>query len=219
MKGILAVLLTLCLVGCGAEPAAPAPKAAAQDAQRLMEAVEQLHRADAQATLGAAVAMSCSYCHGRNGDNQSDYYPSLAGLPADYLQAQLHAYRDGRRRSLAMESLALALSAEEIAQVSAHFGSQRAELPNVFVADAAKAAAGRVKAAACMACHDSGEGSDPAAPPLAGQGYTYLVKQISAYRDGRRQDQAGVMAAATAVLSDQGISEVAQFYASQSRTR
>jgi cytochrome c553 len=116
-----------------------------------------------------------------------------------------------------MESLALALSAEEIEQVAAHFASQRAALPSVFVADPDTAAAGRVKAATCIACHDSGAGSDPGAPPLAGQGHTYLVEQISAFRDGRRDDRTGVMTAATALLSNQDINEVAQFYAAQSR--
>jgi cytochrome c553 len=51
-------------------------------------------------------------------------YPRLAGQPERYLVRQLEAYADGRRRSVVMEPLARALSAEERRRLAAEFSAR-----------------------------------------------------------------------------------------------
>jgi len=222
-------LLVLCgfgLFGCTAETTSDQRGAVVQevketssqatvDAENLVKAVGELHAEREKASPGGQVAFSCTYCHGRYGDNQSDYYPKLAGLPAKYVNDQLLAYREGRRDSLSMQSMALALSTAEIGQVSDFFASREQSLENVFLADEAQVSRGKKKAVTCIACHGPGKRVDPNTPPLARQGYQYLVAQLIAYRDGTRLDNSGVMPALVANLSNADIEAIAHYYAAQ----
>lgn len=77
---------------------------------------------------------------------------------------------------------------------------------------AADAAAGKAKAAVCVACHGpEGISSNPLWPNLAGQKDQYLIKQMKAFRDGERKDP--VMAPMAAGLSDADIENLAAYYA------
>jgi len=54
---------------------------------------------------------------------------------------------------------------------------------------AGAAAQGATKIAVCAACHGSnGIGSTPAYPNLAGQQYTYILKQLENFRSGARKN-------------------------------
>ncbi|MBD3647612.1 MAG: cytochrome c [Pseudomonadales bacterium] len=75
--------------------------------------------------------------------------------------------------------------------------------------------AGKSKAATCVACHGAtGISPNDLWPNLAGQKEAYLVKQITAFRDGTRNDP--MMAPMVKPLSDQDIADLAAFYSSQS---
>ena len=222
----LLVLWGFGLFGCTAETASDEQSAvvadiqvtsdqAAVDAENLVKAVGDLDAERENASPGGQVAFSCTYCHGRNGDNQSDYYPKLAGLPAKYTKDQLLAYREGRRDSLSMQSMALALSTAEIDQVADFFASNEQKLENVFLADEVQMSIGQKKAITCVVCHGPGKRVDQNTPPLAGQGYEYLVAQLVAFRDGERLDADGVMPALVADLSDTDIEAIAHYYAAQ----
>jgi len=77
---------------------------------------------------------------------------------------------------------------------------------------AADAAAGKAKAATCVACHGAeGVSVNPMWPNLAGQKDMYLVKQMKAFRDGTRSDP--VMAPMAKPLSDDDIANLAAYYA------
>lgn len=179
-----------------------------------MNAVSALASARAQGDVGAQIALSCTYCHGESGDNQSDFYPRLAGLPAAYITAQLNAYRGGGRSAPPMRSLALALTEKEIDQVSAFFATQPVALANVFPSDPAVVARGRDKAAMCVACHGPGPLMDASTPPLAGQGHVYLLAQMQAYRTGERRDKNPIMPPLVAGLTDADLDAIAHYYAS-----
>lgn len=74
--------------------------------------------------------------------------------------------------------------------------------------------AGRTKAATCGACHGvDGNSVTPEWPSLAGQSEAYIVRQLQAFRDKRRQDVGMQQFAAT--LTDQDMHDVGAFYASQ----
>jgi cytochrome c553 len=80
-------------------------------------------------------------------------------------------------------------------------------------ATAGDAAAGRQKALPCQACHGlDGLSKLPEAPHLAGQVEPYLVKSLSDYRSGARQNE--MMSVVAPNLSDEDIADLAAYYAS-----
>ncbi len=112
---------------------APAPvKATAAELQRG----EQLALRGDQARLVPA----CVACHGRALTGVQPATPGLLGLPRDYLNAQLGAWRNGLRQAHApdcMADVAQRLAIEDIAAVSAWLASQRMPAQTHAVAPAA----------------------------------------------------------------------------------
>ena len=80
------------------------------------------HAADIEAGR-AKVQAVCSACHGQSGVSVSDSIPNLAAQRPPYLEAQLRALKEGTRKNSVMNAIASQLSAEEIANVAAYFGS------------------------------------------------------------------------------------------------
>ncbi len=79
---------------------------------------------------------------------------------------------------------------------------------------AGDAEAGKVKSAACAACHGpDGNSVAPTFPKLAGQHADYLVKQLKEYKSGERQN--ATMNPMAAPLSEQDMADIAAYYASQ----
>ena len=70
------------------------------------------------------------------------------------------------------------------------------------------------KIAVCIACHShDGVSSQPIYPHIAGQYAEYLVKSLTAYRDGTRTDP--LMSPMAAGLTDEEIKQLADHYAAQ----
>ena len=75
------------------------------------------------------------------------------------------------------------------------------------------AAAGKAKSATCAGCHGAaGISANPLWPNLAGQKDAYLVKQMKAFRDGKRSDP--MMSPMAKPLSDADIDNLAAYYSS-----
>ena len=91
-------------------------------------------------------------------------------------------------------------------------------LSTVVLAPAALAGdieAGKAKAAVCAACHGvAGISNAPIWPNLAGQKEQYLIDQIKAFRDGKRQNAS--MQPMVANLTDTDIENLAAYYSSLS---
>lgn len=78
---------------------------------------------------GKATGQSCVDCHGADGNVPiDDSYPKLGGQYADYLAHALQAYRAGDRQHALMTPQAASLTDQEIADVSAYFGSRPSQL-------------------------------------------------------------------------------------------
>ena len=78
---------------------------------------------------------------------------------------------------------------------------------------AGDAAAGKVKAAVCAACHGAnGISANALWPNLAGQKADYIIKQLKAFKAGTRKDP--LMSPQAAQLSDQDIENVAAHFSS-----
>jgi cytochrome c553 len=83
--------------------------------------------------LGASTAAAqtpphvaaCQACHGRAGISDSGSIPNLAGQKADYLVAQLQAFKSGKRKNELMAAIAAPLSEVEMRSL-AHFWSAQA---------------------------------------------------------------------------------------------
>ena len=79
-----------------------------------------------------------------------------------------------------------------------------------------KAEAGKAKAAqVCAACHgtDGAKPSAPDQPILAGQYYDYLVKALSDYKSGKRNN--AIMKAFATQLSRQDMEDLAAWFSTQ----
>jgi cytochrome c553 len=143
---------------------------------------------------GATKAVVCQACHGANGNSTNPEWPSLAGVGADYIADQLKNFKEGKRANPVMMPNAMSLSADDMADLGAYFGS----LTNTGLeADPSYWQAGQklyqggdqVRAIpACMACHGpTGAGNEPAKfPALRGQQSVYLAKQLNDYASGAR---------------------------------
>ena len=80
-------------------------------------------------------------------------------------------------------------------------------------AQAADAAAGRKKAAACQTCHGyDGIAKIPIAPHIASESPIYLESQLKAFRSGKRQHE--IMSVIAKNLSDEDIADLAAWYSS-----
>lgn len=150
---------------------------------------------DGSADAGKARSMTCTACHGAEGNSSSPMWPNLAGQNAPYLAAQLQAFKNGDRKDPLMSSQAMMLSDEDIANLAVYYESLPAAAQ--AVADAGLVDRGEAlyrggdkedKTSACMACHGPTGRGNPAAvyPTLQGQHATYTAKQLNDYAGGTR---------------------------------
>lgn len=78
------------------------------------------------------------------------------------------------------------------------------------------AAAGKMKAGACIACHGTtGVSVNPLWPNLAGQKQGYLMKQIAAFKEGARSDP--IMSPMVKPLNGNDIANIAAYFSSLQR--
>jgi cytochrome c553 len=129
-----------------------------------------------------------------DGNSTNPQFPKLAGQNASYIQAELAAFKSGKRQNAIMAGQAAGLSDQDMQALAAYFSSQ-----TVVVGEAVP---GQVKQGeqlyrngnagedvpACLACH-SPDGAGNAlmkVPALAGQHAPYVVAQLQNYANGSR---------------------------------
>jgi cytochrome c553 len=171
------------------------------------------------AARGLALAGTCAGCHGADGIGTTDQFPDLAGQPADALFKQLDDFHSGKRPNPIMQPMTAALSAQQMADLAAHFASlprpsaaASTPPPLVTVGDPARGLA------PCAACHGP-MGHKRGAPVLAGQKASYLQVQLEAFANGtRRNDINQQMRQIARGLSDGEMKALAQWYGSGAAT-
>ena len=172
-------------------------------------------------------APACSACHGAQGEGQPDAaYPRLAGLDSAYLIEQLNAFADGSRDNEAMSPIAKALTPDERQAVAKFYaGSVSPKIEESHKADDKTIASGAALAnrgdwskglPGCGQCHGpAGQGVGKTFPALAGQSAEYIMRQLKAWKDGKRtNDPLHLMTGISSKLSDDQIAAVAAYYAS-----
>jgi cytochrome c553 len=69
------------------------------------------------------LASACAICHGSDGRAASKDLGPLAGLPREYIAAQMRAFRDAKRPATVMHQIAKGYSDAEIDALAAWFAS------------------------------------------------------------------------------------------------
>ena len=80
--------------------------------------------AGADALYLRSLAATCANCHGTEGRAvDGSAVATIAGLPRDYLSAQLKAFKNGTRQATVMHQLAKGYSDAQIEQLAAYFSA------------------------------------------------------------------------------------------------
>ena len=73
-----------------------------------------------------SLAATCANCHGTDGKAvNGSSVPTLAGMPRDYIVAQLKAFKDGSRPATIMHQLSKGYSEAQIEQIASYFAAQK----------------------------------------------------------------------------------------------
>ncbi|MEC6908911.1 c-type cytochrome [Photobacterium piscicola] len=176
---------------------------------------------------GKLKATTCVACHGSDGNATIGQYPKLAGQHADYLAKQLADYKlavtssgaQGRSNAV-MAGMAAALSATDMADLSAYFSSLPLSgntTPKNVIAIAEplyRFGDPERGIAACISCHGPrGNGSSLSGfPKISGQNAQYTQLQLQAFRSSARNNDLNAMMRSVAVkLSDDEISALSAY--------
>jgi cytochrome c553 len=171
---------------------------------------------------GKARSITCTACHGAEGNSVNPLWPNIAGQSATYVNSQLAAFKDGSRSDPLMTAQAMLLSAEDMRHLAVYFESLPAAAQ--AVADPSKVDKGEALyrggngdsgVAACLACHGPSGRGNPAAnyPALQGQHATYTAKQLRDYAAGTRKTdgKTRIMREIAARLSDDDIDALSSY--------
>lgn len=164
-------------------------------------------------------ATVCTACHGPDGNSPAPANPILAGQHAEYLAAQLAAYKSGTRPNPIMAGMSAALSPEDMRNVAAWFAQQT---PKPSAAkDKALAARGQQiwrggirqgNVPACAGCHGAaGAGIPTQYPRLAGQYADLTYAWLKAYATGGRSNV--MMSGVAAKMSEADMKAVSEYIA------
>lgn len=163
--------------------------------------------AQASALNGEAIYQHCANCHGKQGlGGDGGKHPRIAGLPQDYIERQLKAFKARKRinkpmlpifknwrfNEEAMQAVAAYISALPGDALSLPVYQPPADALAEFDSRAEFDAVGEeVFQDNCAQCHgDDGRGlTDKETPPLIRQYPRYLAKQIGDFIRGEREHE------------------------------
>lgn len=158
-----------------------------------------LFAADSEA--GKAKSVLCAGCHGADGNSVNGVWPKLAGQHATYLRKQITEFKNGTRVDPVMQGMVVALSDDDIVNLSAYYEAQKIKLGAFDKELVAKGEAiyrggiTETSVPACIACHSpTGTGNGPASfPSLKNQHPEYIIAQLKKFKDGTRSNDTGKM--------------------------
>lgn len=162
----------------------------------------------------------CAACHGIDGNSVITTNPKLAQQHPEYIAKQLANFKSGERKNAVMSGMAASLSPEDMANVAAYFGSQKAKVGSAKTNAAGslgekiyRGGIASVGVPACASCHGAaGAGIPVQFPRLSGQHADYVVTQLKAFYSGERaNDNAKVMRMIAAKMSDAEMAAVADY--------
>ena len=157
---------------------------------------------------GKQKAMTCSACHGMDGNSPISAFPKLAGLGEKYLLTQMQHIREGVRPVAQMVGQVDNLSDQDLADIAAYYTSfpRSVEKANPELVELGakvyRAGIADRNVAACQACHGPrGAGNGPAGfPAIGGQHADYIAAQLKAYRLGYESPEGRVTGGETMIM-------------------
>ncbi len=185
-------------------------------------AAQSLVEGDAAAAETRIV--TCTACHGAEGNSVNPLWPNIAGQHATYTVATPKAFQEGKRQNALMTSQAMMLSEEDINNIAVYYEALPAAAQSVADPDSSTVARGEQLyrggdsengIAACIACHGpTGRGNAAAGyPALNGQHAAYTAKQLQDYASGARQSDGvtEIMRTIASRLSQEDIDAIASY--------
>jgi len=144
----------------------------------------------------AAKFAYCQDCHGPDGQGYRGFYPipRLAGQQVQYIENQLRAFTEHRRKNEIMLNVAHGLHGGMVTELAARFHAAHA--PPIGGGPRGLVARGKEifdsgipekNVAACAACHGPGAPGTGEIPRLAGQLYEYVVAKLVNWSKERGQ--------------------------------
>ncbi|MBT3276803.1 cytochrome c4 [Candidatus Thioglobus sp.] len=143
------------------------------------------------AAKGKVKSATCTACHGANGNSMVPNFPKLAGQGERYLLKQLQDFKTNKRQDGLMAGIVAALTAEDMANLSAYFSKQviaqgvTSKAANIALGEKLYRGGDKERGiVACMACHGPQGAGIPSAgfPALASQHTAYTSKQLKDFR-------------------------------------
>jgi cytochrome c553 len=178
----------------------------------------------AHATAVRLAVGVCGTCHGAHGVSELPKYPRLAGQNANYLAAQLKAFRAQTRGDPDaigyMWGMAATLEDSTVDALAQYYAAQKAG--GSRAGDRALVARGKaiydkgvesVGVPACAACHGPDAHGMGDFPRLAGQHKQYVLKQLSSFQSNMRN--VAVMHGVAQGLKHEEMSAVAAYLEAQ----
>jgi cytochrome c553 len=162
----------------------------------------------------------CAACHGPEGNSVIPVNPKLAQQHPDYMVKQLTEFKAGKRENAVMLGMSAALSEDDMKNIAAWLTTKKATPGESKDKEAAALGAKIYKGGiadrqipACAGCHSpNGAGIPAQYPRLKGQHADYAVAQLTAFRDGVRNNSLQ-MTQIAAKLNDREIKAVADYIA------
>jgi cytochrome c553 len=169
---------------------------------------------------GEASFAACAAWHGADGNSVITVNPKLSQQHPEYLVKQLQEFKSGKRANPIMMGMAAALSDEDMKNI-AYWVSSKTALPGaakekelVTLGESIyRGGIANRQIPACAGCHSpNGAGIPAQYPRLSGQHADYAVAQLTAFRDGVRNNNLQ-MTGVAAKLNDREIKAVADYVA------
>ena len=167
----------------------------------------------------ASFTTVCVACHGPDANSLIAANPTLAQQHPEYLIKQITEFKSGKRANPIMMGMASTLPTEDDVRNVAYYIASKPAKPGTakdkdLVAQGERIYRGGAadrQIAACAGCHSpNGAGIPAQYPRLAGQQSEYVIAQLTAFREGTRQNSAQ-MAQEVAKLNDKEIKALAEF--------
>jgi len=159
-------------------------------------------------------AQACMACHGAGGNSAMPEVPILAGQTPRYIYLQLRDFKEGRRKNELMSPMAKDLTKEEMLALGDYFAAQKRTVANER-GDETRVLAGNkiADAALCTMCHLGGLAGQNEVPRVGGQHYSYVKKQLMAFKYKERTNDAGNMQAVVRTMPDEDLEALASYIA------
>jgi cytochrome c553 len=166
--------------------------------------------------VGYAKTVTCSGCHGFNGNSRVEAVPILAGMSTAYFKKAIEDYATGKRPSAEMEPFAKQVKLLGVDEVAAFFAAQKRQ-PASSKPDRGAVERGRAAAGQCAACHGAEGQGDPAklVPPIAGQPTTYIRNQLLLFKTDKRSPGDEPLTKMKTILKgvpDETLTDLAAYY-------